>query len=646
MLLQAAGVGMSFGADEIFSGLSFNINRGDRVALVGVNGAGKTTLLRILTGEIEPTSGGIHIARSARVAYLPQQMGSFIQGPLLESVCGMSGDAAGALDRMEVLHKKLSHEGGAGDSREILQELAEVSDLADATDAFNLKIRAERLLSGLGFRKDELEKPLEQFSGGWRMRAQLASLLLSEPDLLLLDEPTNHLDLNARIWLEEYLSSFTGAAWIISHDPGFLDRTVGRIAELEFGSMTFYTGNYSFYEVKKREEISRREKQAREQAGEIERLQKFIRRFKATESKRYQVRSREKMLERIEVVRTHRDPAHMKMRFPVPPRSAELVATLSGVSRVYNRTVFSGVDMVVGRGDRVGIVGRNGEGKSTLSRILAGVEPPTSGTFSMGPGVEVGFYTQEVDLALDPGLTLFEQLSLVSPGSTERELRSILGAFLFTGDDAFKPTGVLSGGERSRLALARILLSPVNFLILDEPTNHLDIFSRGVLLEALQSFTGTLVLISHDEQLLSALVQRVFEVGGGSVRLFEGDFDSYLRKAHDRIRASFEQKPPLQPAGPSPRELERERKRREAEERKERYRKGQHVRKKLERIEAGMAPLEKRRAELERLLSDPAVLADGRRIRELQTEHAHLSRDIQEQQELWEGIAEEMGEEL
>jgi len=645
MLVQVSGVGMSFGADEIFAGLNFNINRGDRVALVGVNGAGKTTLLRILNRELEPSSGAVHVARSARIAYLPQQMGSFIRGPLLDSVCAMSGDAAGALDRMEVLHRKLAREGGAAESREILQELAEVQDVADATDAFQLQIRGERLLSGLGFRDDEMDKPLEEFSGGWRMRAQLAALLLSDPDLLLLDEPTNHLDLNARIWLEEYLTGFGGAAWIISHDPGFLDRTVDRICELEFGRMTVYTGNYSFYESKKQEDTARREKQAREQADEVERLQKFIRRFKATESKRYQVRSREKMLERIEVIRTHRDPSHMKMRFPAPPRSASVVASLSGVSRAYERTVFSGVDMVIGRGDRVGIVGRNGEGKSTLSRILAGVEPPTSGTFTMGPGVRVGFYTQEVDLALDPGLSLLDQLSLVSPGSPERELRSMLGGFLFTGDDVFKPTGVLSGGERSRLALARILLSPVNLLILDEPTNHLDIFSRGVLLEALQSYSGTLVLISHDEQLLSALVGRVFEVGGGAVRLYEGDFESYLSRAHERVRAALEQRP-RQASGPSPRELEKERKRREAEERKERYRKGQQVRRRLERIEAGMAPLEKRRSELEALLSDPDVLADGRRVRELQTEHAHLSRDIQEQQETWERLAEEMGEDL
>ena len=645
MLLNATGLGMSFGADEVFSGLGFNINRGDRAALVGVNGAGKTTLLRILTGELEPTSGNIHTARSARMGYLPQQMGSFIRGPLLEAVCSMTGDAAQALDRMETILRSLARETEEADRRGLLEELAEVHDVADATDAFNIRVKAEKLLSGLGFTKEEMVKPLEEFSGGWRMRAQLASILLSEPDLLLLDEPTNHLDLNARIWLEEYLSAFSGAAWIISHDPGFLDRTVSRILELEFGRMTSYTGNYSFYEKKKREEIDRREKQAREQAEEVERLQKFIRRFKATESKRFQVRSREKMLERVEVIRTHRDPAHMRMRFPDPPRSAELVATLTGVSRVYDRTVFSGVDMVVGRGERLGIVGRNGEGKSTLSRILAGVEPPTEGTFTMGPGVEVGFYTQEVDQTLDPTLNLLEQLSLVSPSSPEKELRAMLGGFLFTGDDVFKPTGVLSGGERSRMALARILLSPVNLLILDEPTNHLDIFSRGVLLEALQSFSGTLVLISHDEQLLSALVQRVFEVGGGKVRLYEGDFDSYLRRAQDRIRASLERKPGKQ-SGPSPSELEKERKRREAEERKERYRRGRKVRKRLERIESKMAPLENRRRELEGMLSDPEVLADGAKVRDLQTEHAHVSRDIQEHQEMWEKIAEEAGDDL
>jgi len=641
MLVNGSSLGMRFGAEEIFDDVSFSISRGDRAALVGVNGAGKTTLIRMISGEIEPTSGELHVSAGTRIAYLPQQMGSFPRGPLQEAVCREAGEAERALSRMRRIHSDLEDAGDGESVRGLLEELSEAHDLADSTDAFRLRSNSEKVLFGLGFTASDMEKPLEDFSGGWRMRAQLASLLLSNPDLLLLDEPTNHLDLDARLWLEEYLTRFGGAVWIISHDPGFLDRIVNRVHELEFGSLETYSGNYSFYERTKQEEISRREKQARHQAEQIDRIQKFIKRFKATESKRFQVRSREKMLERMEVIQTHRDPRHMRLRFPDPPRSGEIVARLEGVSKEYDRTVFSGVDLFINRGERIGIVGRNGQGKSTLSRILAGTERASSGEVRPGSGVEVGFYTQEVDQELDPGLTLLEQLAAVSPNSSETQLRSILGSFLFTGDDVFKSTGVLSGGEKSRLALARILMSPVNFLILDEPTNHLDLFSRKVLCEALESYSGTLVLISHDEQLLSALVDKVYEVEGGRVRLFDGSFEYYLEKRQELARREFETSERKE-GGRSPRELERERKRREAEERKDRYARQKEVRRSIERIERKLLHLEEKREELEGMLQDPVVIADSRRLVELQKEHAYISHEIQEHQKEWDRLAGEL----
>ncbi|OPL19419.1 MAG: hypothetical protein AVO35_10935 [Candidatus Aegiribacteria sp. MLS_C] len=640
-MVNGSSLGMRFGAEEIFDDVSFSISRGDRAALVGVNGAGKTTLIRMISGEIEPTSGELHVSAGTRIAYLPQQMGSFPRGPLQEAVCREAGEAERALSRMRRIHSDLEDAGDGESVRGLLEELSEAHDLADSTDAFRLRSNSEKVLFGLGFTASDMEKPLEDFSGGWRMRAQLASLLLSNPDLLLLDEPTNHLDLDARLWLEEYLTRFGGAVWIISHDPGFLDRIVNRVHELEFGSLETYSGNYSFYERTKQEEISRREKQARHQAEQIDRIQKFIKRFKATESKRFQVRSREKMLERMEVIQTHRDPRHMRLRFPDPPRSGEIVARLEGVSKEYDRTVFSGVDLFINRGERIGIVGRNGQGKSTLSRILAGTERASSGEVRPGSGVEVGFYTQEVDQELDPGLTLLEQLAAVSPNSSETQLRSILGSFLFTGDDVFKSTGVLSGGEKSRLALARILMSPVNFLILDEPTNHLDLFSRKVLCEALESYSGTLVLISHDEQLLSALVDKVYEVEGGRVRLFDGSFEYYLEKRQELARREFETSERKE-GGRSPRELERERKRREAEERKDRYARQKEVRRSIERIERKLLHLEEKREELEGMLQDPVVIADSRRLVELQKEHAYISHEIQEHQKEWDRLAGEL----
>ncbi len=644
MLLDASSVGMTFGDEDVFEGLTFRINRGDRTALVGVNGAGKTTLFRLLTGELDPTAGTIHTARSLRVAHLPQLMGNLGEGPLLETVCREAGEGARALDRMEEIHGELPDAEGE-ERRELMRELSRVGDVVASWDAFRMESRAERILAGLGFRRPDMERPVSELSGGWRMRARLASLLLADPDLLLLDEPTNHLDLDARLWLEEYLAGFAGAVWVISHDPAFLDRIATRIAELEFGELTMFTGNYSDYERRKAEETALREKQARQQAARVEKLERFIRRWGAKESKRFQVRSRQKMLERMEVIRTHRDPSHVAFSFPDPPRSGELVAKLSGVTKAYDGPVLEGVDLELGRGDRVGVVGRNGEGKSTLSRMLVGIEGPTSGSMTMGTGVEVGYFSQEADTLPDRSLTVLEHLSRMSPGRSEQELRGLLGSFLFTGDDVFKPTGVLSGGERSRLALAGLLLSPVNLLVLDEPTNHLDIFSRNVLQESLQSYTGTLVLVSHDEKLLDAVVEVVWEVGGGGVNRFAGDFSTYLRRRQRTVRELLEsdrREGQRRRSQSPPREEERERKRREAAERKERYRKRSALQKRIDRVERKLLPLEEKQAELERLLGDPEVLSDGGRVRELQREHAYLSDEIAEYREQWDGLAEQM----
>ncbi len=637
MLLSVSGLALEFGADLVFEGLNYTVDRGDRVALVGINGAGKTSLMRIMTGELEPSRGSVTRASGVRVGYLPQQLGEFPEGPLLDAVCRCVGEAVEALDRQKAILHSLSASGeGEG---VLLDELASVQDSIEATGAYNLHNRAEAVLFGLGFTGDDLGKPMSEFSGGWRMRAMLGALILEDPDLLLLDEPTNHLDLDARIWLEEFLGRFRGAVWLISHDPAFLDSTVNRVYELEYGSMTVWSGNWSFYEKKKMEDIRHREREARKVEDQRERMERFVRRFQAAESKRFQVRSRLKMLEKLETIETYRSPGRMKVRLPETPRSGRKVLTMEGVSKLYDHMVFQGVDLEIESGDRVGVVGRNGGGKSTLSRIMAGVEAPTSGTVKTGANVMIGYYSQEVDLALNPGRTVLQQLSDVSPERSEKELRSFLGGFLFTGDDVEKPVGVLSGGEKSRVALARVMLLPTNFLILDEPTNHLDIFSRRVLAEALDEYRGTLVLISHDENLLRTLARRILVVDGGRVKPFTGGFDDFVEK---RRRGVSESLGSGKPRAVSPgRAGDKERKRREAQERNRLYRKRSRVEQRIRLIEKEMAPLEKRKAEIEALLAAPGLPGGSGRIIELQKEHAFVAREILQLEERWMEAVEE-----
>lgn len=642
MILHAGNLGVSFGEDEVFSGLVFSVDRRDRAALVGVNGAGKTTLFRVMAGFLEPTEGTVVRARGMRTGFLPQEMTEFPRGPLLERVMLHSAEIVEALAAQEKARADLSGASSADEEMEALRDLDEASTVLESAGFYDLEHRAASMLTGLGFRVSEMDKPLEKFSGGWRMRAELAALLLASPDLLLLDEPTNHLDLDARLWLEGYLESFPGAVWMISHDPAFLDRTVRRVCELEFGRLTVYRGTYSKYEERKRQEIEERERRAGLQADQRERLERFVNRFRSNPRKRNLVQSRIKMLERMEVIETHRSPSRMRIRFPEVPRGPEKVIEAKGVSKTYDREIFSGVDLLVHRGDRVGIVGRNGEGKSTLSRILAGLEAPTSGSASRGPGVLMGYYSQEVELSLDRGLTVLEQVSAVCPERSQAELRSYLGMFLFTGDEVFKMTSVLSGGEKSRVALARILMTPLNLLILDEPTNHLDIFSREVLQEALADYRGTLVLISHDENLLTATIDRVLEVEGGRVRPWTGSFTSYVERRQAELAAAGEQA--VKPrTGPTAREQDRERKRREAEERNRLYRKRLEVEKRMQAVERELEPLELKLREIEALLCDPSVLSDGRRVVDLQKEHSWLSDRARPLQDRWDRLAEEHG---
>lgn len=642
MLVSAHNLGLSFGDDEIFSGFNFNIDRNDRTALVGINGAGKTSLFKTLTGDLQPSEGFISTARGIRTGYLAQQISKFAEGPLLERVMFHSEELKSALSEEKTLHAELANQVKEAQQKELLKKLVDVQEFLETAEVYDLEHRACKMLGGLGFRKEEFNKPLETFSGGWRMRAELATLLLSGPDLLLLDEPTNHLDLDARLWLEGYLNSFDGAVWIISHDPSFLDRTVRRVCEIEFGNLNEYGGNYSWYEKRKLEETARTEKKARMQEEHRKKIERFINRFKANPKKRNMVQSRIKMLEKMEVIETHRNIKKMRIKFPESPRSSLKVSEAINVSKEYDHMVFQDVNLVVEREDRIGIVGRNGEGKSTLSRILTGIEEPGTGTVELGHNIVIGYYSQEVDLDLDPDLNLLEQIRSVSQDCTEGELRSWLGMFLFTGDDIYKKTGILSGGEKSRLALARILISPINFLVLDEPTNHLDIFSREVLENALRKYHGTLMLISHDEKLLYSTIEKIYEVADGSVELFHGSFESYLSKKKALLSELFEKKQHRQKGKKSfQREESRKRKHLEAAERNSRYRRRRKTEEFMKKTEEKIISLEETLNEIETLLITQEIISDVSKLVELQKEHAYISDQISSFQKKWDKLADE-----
>jgi ATP-binding cassette, subfamily F, member 3 len=529
-MIQLSGAGKRFGPKLLFEDLNWMITAQDRAGLVGANGSGKTTLLKVLAGMESLDYGKLSVTRGVSSGYLPQD-GLSLSGRSVFAEC-MSVFAS--LQQMEVEMEELTHKMGELDPAG--PEYAQVADRFHQLDSefrtrdgYAIEAQVGTVLSGLGFPHEEWNKRTEEFSGGWQMRIALAKLLLEKPNLLLLDAPTNHLDLEARNWLEQYLSNYPFAYVLISHDRYFLDVTVNKIVEIWNRGVHFYSGNYEKFLRQKQERTELLEAAYRNQRERIEHLEAFINRFRYTATKAKQVQSRIKELEKIERIELPNEEKTIHFSFPQPKPSGRIVAEFHKVSKSYGeKFVFGGVDFIIERGDRIALVGVNGAGKSTLIKLLSGSEPLTSGEYRLGHNAEVDYFAQDQYKELDPNARMLDDLQGEAPRSTNTELRSLLGCFLFSEDDVFKKIGVLSGGERNRYALARMLLQPSNFLLLDEPTNHLDMRAKDVLLESLEKYTGTVVFVSHDRYFIDKLATRIFEVGNGEVNVFPGNYEDYI----------------------------------------------------------------------------------------------------------------------
>jgi len=535
-MIQLSGAGKRFGHKLLFENVDWLITAQDRIGLVGANGTGKSTLMKVLSGADTLDYGALTIAKGTSAGYLPQD-GLTLSGRTVFAECMSVFDDLRAMEQEleSLMHSMAELDHTSAEYDAVAERYTRVEHEFRTRDGYSIEAEVGRVLMGLGFTKEDWQRQTDEFSGGWQMRLALAKLLLQKPNLLLLDEPTNHLDLEARNWLEEYLHDYPHAFLLISHDRYFLDVTVNKIAEIWNKRFWFYTGNYDKFLAQKTQRNEQVQAAYRNQRERIEQLEVFINRFRYQATKAKQVQSRIKELERMERIEVPPEEKTIHFKFPQPKASGRIVAEFEGVAKTYPgrngggpKKVFENVSFMIERGDRIALVGVNGAGKSTLIKLLAGSEPLTQGEYRLGHNVQPDYFAQDQYKELNPDARILDDLGDLSPGSTQTELRGLLGCFLFSEDDVFKKLGVLSGGERGRYALLRLLLHPANFLLLDEPTNHLDLRAKDVLLNALMEYTGTVVFVSHDRYFIDKLATRVFEIGGGKVEIFPGNYEDYL----------------------------------------------------------------------------------------------------------------------
>jgi len=660
-MITLSHVQKQFGSKVLFKDCSLQIGVRDRVGLIGPNGSGKTTLFRMILGEESIDGGEILIAKGVKIGYLPQEVISLKGDRVLDEVLKGAVGITSLQDKMKILEEELSSIEDPKEQEKVAKEYGKLQERYAVLGGYGLEAEAKQILQGLGFKEKDFQRLTDELSGGWLMRIALAKILLQSPDLLLLDEPTNHLDLESLIWLENFLINYPGAMVIVSHDRVFLNHLIDRIAEIEAQRIDLYYGDYDHYLEEKEARKRILEATYTTQQKKIQQTKRFIERFRAKNTKSSQVQSRIKMLEKLERIELPKEKQEIRFQFPAPKRSSHRVVEIKNLHKNYGETVvYQGIDLTLFRGDKVALVGPNGAGKSTLLKILAGALDFEKGEIVLGKDVTRAYFAQHQFDILRPGNTVFEELLSIATDESQTELRTLLGTFLFSGDEIEKKVSVLSGGEKSRLVLAKILLKPANFLLLDEPTSHLDIPSRNVLGMALKQFQGTICLITHDRHLINEIANKVIEIDHGIPNVFPGNYDYYLYKKEQIQLEEVQKDVGAIPSGPeappgrrheSPTTLKKKSQYRTREEKRKRAQEIDQFRRQLSSLEKRFQEVEKSLHEatqtleyLNQRLSDPNLYLNQKETYETIRTHKKVQGQVKELTQSWESLALELEE--
>lgn len=660
--IQFSKISLAFGDRDILKDVSVNLKTGTKAALTGANGAGKSTLIKIMAGLVEPDSGKRTAQSGARIAYIPQS-GLTHRGRTLKEEADLAFDYGYKIqNQIEEIGEKLKQIPSENVSAQnaLLEQHSALMETLENSGWYRRESLAESVLLGLGFSRDDFEKMTDAFSGGWQMRIALAKALMQQPDILLLDEPTNYLDIEARAWLEDFLQKYSGAFLLVSHDRYFLDVTINEVYELFNGELKCYPGNFSHYEKVRELELQTLIAAYKKQQEEIEHLQSFVDRFRYKATKAVQAQERQKQLDKIVRIEIPESLKKIHFKFPAAPHSGRLVLQLDSVTKSYDgkTNVLSNLDLTIENGERVVAVGKNGAGKSTLLRIISEQDKNFSGTMALGTGVQIGYFSQDSAETICGAETVLQYIENSCPLELVPKARDMLGAFLFRGDDVFKSLDVLSGGEKSRISLLKLLLRPVNFLVLDEPTNHLDMHSKDVLLDALKDFGGTVIFVSHDHAFIQNLATRVIELSPGHCRNFVGDYEYYLGRIEDEKNGTVghfsfgtdskfaEKKSGKIPVSNSAANEGAKQKSAGAikwEEEKRLASERRKIERQVEKLEAQIAAKENEKKSLEEKLAEPEIYSNGEKAKEVQRKIAALAEELESLNAEWESAAEMLG---